>query len=531
MPLGKSRSASHSAGSGFGARAVHGHIMGHEIELKFLIAEEAVEAVLAQLPGQAAVRWLDAVYYDTVDYALRRAGLALRVRDGEGGRRQTLKSASAGGVFTRGEWEAPVEGPEPDLRLLIDTPAARVLNGDPLVPVFTARVERLVWLVEHGGATIEAALDRGVLTAGDRGAGVCELELELKAGPPAALFDLARDLAAHAPLRLSLVSKAERGYALALDDGDQRRPGVDRDGLVLDPDMTAGQALQALGRSALARLCADGEGLRERQDSEGLHRLRVAARRFRALLSVFRSLADDEAALRVRAELKWLAGALGPARDLDVFIAEVWRPAATTSPPVGSDDGQALAAFGQALIDAQVEAYARAMAALDSARYRALTLETAAWLEAGSWLTAHDVAKVRDGSATALARKALDKRRRTILKRGKHLAALDPAARHAVRIRGKVLRYAAEDLAPLFPDHPRRAARFIEAVKALQDALGALNDLIARDALARAVARASDDARAAVVAGQLATPAGAEGRRMPAAVEAYDAFARAKPFW
>ena len=509
--------------------------MGHEIELKFLITEEAVEAVLARLPGPTAVRQLDAVYYDTGDHALRRAGLSLRLRDGEGGRMQTLKSDSAGGVFTRGEWESPVEGSEPDLRLLDDTPAARVLDGAPLGPVFAARVERLVWLVEQDGATIEAALDRGVVTAGDRRVEVCELELELKAGPPAALFDLARELSAHAPLRLSLVSKAERGYALALDDGDRRRPGTARDGLALDPDMTAGQALQALGRSALSRLCADGEGLRQRQDSEGLHRVRVAARRFRALLSVFNNLADDEAALGVRAELKWLAGALGPARDLDVFIDQVWRPAATTSPPVGSDDApphtEALAVFGKALVDAQLQAYDRAMAALDSARYCALTLEAAAWLEAGSWLTAPDLAKVRDGAATALARKALDKRRRTILKRGKHLAALDPAVRHAVRIKGKVLRYAAEDLAPLFPEHPKRAARFIAAVKALQDTLGALNDLIARDALAKAVALASDDAGAAVGAGQLTAPAEAESLLMPAAVEAFHAFARAKPFW
>ena len=497
--------------------------MGHEIELKFLIPEEAVEAILARFPGQPAVRQLDAVYYDTVDHALGRRGFGLRIRDGEGGRKQTLKSASAGGVFTRGEWESRVEGPEPDRRLLDDTPAARVLNGAPLGPVFAVRVERLIWLVEQGDATIEAALDRGVLTAGDRRAEVCELELELKAGPPAALFDLARDLAAHAPLRLSLVSKAERGYALALDDGDQNRPGIARDGPALDPDMTAGQALQALGRSALARLCADGEGLRERQDSEGLHRLRVAARRFRALFPVFRSLADDEAAHGVQAGLKWLAGALGPARDLDVFIDQV-----------GSDDArahtEALAAFSKALVDARSEAYDRAMAALDSARYRALTLEAAAWLEAGSWLTAHDRAKVRDGAATALARKALDKRRRTILKRGKHLAALDPAARHAVRIKSKVLRYAAEDLAPLFPEHPRRAARFIEAVKALQDTLGALNDLIARAALARAVVLASDDARVAVGAGQLTAP-GSESRLMPAALEAFDVFAGARPFW
>ena len=509
--------------------------MGHEIELKFLIADEAVEAVLSRLQGQAAVRQLDAVYYDTADHALRRAGFGLRIRDGEGGRKQTLKSASAGGVFTRGEWESPVEGLEPDRRLLAETPAAHLLNGDTLVPVFSTQVERQVRLIQHGGATIEAALDRGTLTSGARHATVCELELELKSGPPAALFALARDLAAHAPLRLSLVSKAERGYALALDGREQRRLGVDRDGFVLHSDLTAGQALQALGQSALARLCADGESLRERPSPEAVHRLRVAARRFRALLSAFKTLTDDTAARRLREELKWLAGALGPARDLDVFIDEVWRPAATTPPSVEHGDAeghaQALVAFGRALLDAQVTAYGRALAALDSDRYRALTLEAAAWLEAGPWLTAPGLAKARDGEAVALARKALTKRRQAILKRGEDLANLDPATRHALRIKGKVLRYAAEDLEPLFPDHPKRARRFIEAVKTLQDTLGALNDLIARDALAKAVVLDSDDAEAAFAAGQLTAPAEAEGLLMPAAVAAFDRFAEAKPFW
>ena len=60
---------------------------------------------LAQLKGEGAVRQLDATYFDTPGHTLRKAGFGLRVRDGEGGRKQTLKSASAGGVFARGEWE------------------------------------------------------------------------------------------------------------------------------------------------------------------------------------------------------------------------------------------------------------------------------------------------------------------------------------------------------------------------------------------------------------------------------------------
>jgi triphosphatase len=88
--------------------------MDHEIELKFLIAPESSNVILARLEGREAVRQLDATYFDTAGHALRKAGFGLRIRDGENGRKQTLKSASSGGVFARGEWESAVEGPEPD---------------------------------------------------------------------------------------------------------------------------------------------------------------------------------------------------------------------------------------------------------------------------------------------------------------------------------------------------------------------------------------------------------------------------------
>jgi inorganic triphosphatase YgiF len=502
--------------------------MDHEIELKFLIAPQSADEILSRLDGREAVKQLDATYFDTADHALRRAGFGLRIRDGEGGRKQTLKSASAGGVFARGEWESAVVGPEPDRDLLSRTPAHKVINGDALTPVFATQVRRVTRMIERDGATIEAALDRGELLAGDDRAGVCELELELKAGAPRVLFDLARDLAVHAPLRLSLVSKAERGYALALGDADSPRADPP-----LDPEATTEQALQALGRAALDRLCAAAEALRTLPGPEKVHKLRVAARRFRALLSVFKPLAKDPAAAHVKAELKWIADALGAARELDVFVAEVWRPAAETQADAPAEDEvRALAAFGKALLSAQTTAYAQAGEAVDSTRFRALTLEAAAWLEAGAWTTDRRLEKIRDGSAAAFAAEALDKRRRKIRKDGKDLASLSPDDRHHLRLRGKTLRYAAEDLATLFPDHPKRADRFIKTTRTLQDSLGALNDLAAREALAREVALSSGEPEAAFAAGRLTAGAPErEAELLGAAQAAHDAFVEAKSFW
>ena len=496
-------------------------MMDREIELKFLIAPEAADEILSHLQGDGAIRQLDATYFDTADHALRRAGFGLRVRDGEGGRKQTLKSASAGGVFARGEWETAIAGPGPDDAALAATPAAGLLDGQALTPVFTTRVERVVRMIRQGDSLIEAVVDRGELIAQGRSAAVCELELELKSGPPSALFDLARQLADRVPLRLSLVSKAERGYGLVapVEAGSPRRTVA-----ALSPGMTVEQALQAIGREDLSHLCAAVEALRERPGPEGVHQLRVAIRRLRALLKPFKALAGDPEARALDAALDALAAELDAARELDVFIAEIWRPASE------ADASPSMAAFGRALLAAQARAYLRMESALEGPAARALLLEAAAWLEAGPWSSDPALAVLRKGSAAAFASALLDHRLHVVLKRSASLETMDPAARHRLRLKAKVLRYAVEDLGGLFPDHPKRVKRLLEGVRALQDALGALNDQARAGVLAQEVALAHGDAGAAFAAGQLTAALPDQAARdLRAALKAVDALAGAEP--
>lgn len=169
---------------------------------------------------------------------------------------------------------------------------------------------------------------------------------------------------------------------------------------------------------------------------------------------------------------------------------------------------------------------------MDSARFRALAIDAAAWLEAGAWTTQKGLEKVRAKPAVDFAAEALDKRRQAIRRDGRDLAALSPEDRHHLRIRGKKLRYAVEDLGGLFPDHPKRLARFAEVTKDLQDALGLLNDQAGREALARDVALACEDPEAAFAAGRL-TAGGAEreAELLADAQGAYVSFAEAKRFW
>lgn len=493
--------------------------MDREIELKFLIPPEAAQDVLAQLQGEGAVRQLDATYFDTPGHTLRKAGFGLRVRDGEGGRKQTLKSASAGGVFSRGEWEERIAGPDPDRDALSRTPAAAMLAGKALAPVFSARVQRTVRLVEIGGATIEAALDQGQLLAGGRQAAVCELELELKSGPASALFDLARDIARHTPLRLSLISKAERGYGLAAGD---EAPSPRRQGLALDPHATVGEALQTLGQADLAHLCAALESLRDRPEPQGVHQARVATRRLRALLKIFKPLAADPAARLLDEGLHGLAAEFDMARDLDVFIGEVWEKTGDGARFAGRED------FERALSAARANAYLRMEAAVASARTREVLLEAAAWLETGDWSRDPALANLRDSRADAFAAEVLDHRLKQVRKRAKAFEALDAHDRHQLRLKGKTLRYAAEDLAPLFPDHPKRVASFLEASRAVQDTLGALNDRSVRETLVETVTQ-GDEAQARDVS-RIAL-ADDETDLVRAARKALDTLLDAKAFW
>jgi triphosphatase len=494
-----------------------------EIELKFLLDQAAVDAVLAALPAVEAptVKSLVATYYDTADQSLSKAGFGLRVRRSGKVRTQTLKSA-AGADGGRDEWEWLVKTDTPDLALLLDTPAP-VTAETMLEPQFTVRSKRTIRLVEEAGAWIELVVDDAEVSAGDRSEAFLELELELKSGPAEALFSLARRLREVAPLRTSFVTKAERGYRLAA--GGVRRPGRRDVGLGASP--TTAEAFQAIAAAGLAHMCASAESLRQTPGPEGVHQLRVAARRLRAALKVFKDVVAGPEVDRLKGELKWIAREMDDARNIDVFIADVWRPAARDQHELPG-----MAEFGRALLTAQTVAYVRAGVAIEDRRFQAATLDLLAWIMAGDWLKTEATAEARDEPAAAFAARVLGRHRKKILKRGKDLAALDAETRHGLRIRAKVLRYASEDLGPLEGDHPRRAERFAEALKDMQDALGVLNDLAFSDDLAHRIAVEAGSADAAWAAGRLAGGSARDEKKLlKQAQKAFDAFAATKPFW
>ncbi|WP_374469519.1 CHAD domain-containing protein [Phenylobacterium sp.] len=489
----------------------------HEIELKFLCAAEDLAAVLAAAPaGEDETRELASTYFDTPDLKLQKQGVSLRVRESKGRRVQTLKR---GAGLTREEHEVPVEGDRPDPTV---GPLKDILpNGEAvaLSPAFDVRVTRRQRLVRYRDAEIELALDEGEVRGGDRTAPISEVELELKSGRPEALFELARELGAAAPLYLSFDSKSARGQALVAGAPLQARR---KERVELARGVTAAEAFQATARNALGQIAANAAVLREGPQPEAVHQLRVAARRLRSAIATFGPLLDELGAEAVKDELRWLAQACDAARNLDVLAERIAEAAAALpAAPAGLD------ALVHAVETARAEASAQAAEAARSERFRRLMIDATAWIETGAWLSDDAGRDVREQKATAFAAAALDRRRRKLRKLARDLEKASDEARHDARIEAKKLRYAAETFASLFPEKP--TTRFIGRLKDLQEELGALNDAATAEPL---LASMELPPEAAFAAGELTGLQAAEKPgRIHKAVRAFEKLDETPRFW
>ena len=231
----------------------------------------------------------------------------------------------------------------------------------------------------------------------------------------------------------------------------------------------------------------------------------------------------------IKAELKWLTGELDAARNLDVLLHGDYRAAVAQKA-----DAEGLKGLGARLRGARRMAYARAAArggerALPPPAARPADLDRDRALDRRRERPPH----ARERPIRRFAADELEQRRRKIARRGRRLRELDPHARHKLRIEAKKLRYAADVFAGLF-GRAKRARAFIEALKAVQDTLGELNDIVVGERLAHEAAaspgRAETDS--AFVAGRIT---GAQTARIgpltDRAEAALKAFADAKAFW
>jgi triphosphatase len=414
-------------------------------------------------------------YYDTPGSALKQRGLTLRVRDQGGHFLQTVKEGdlASGDLLSRGEWEdAVVESrPHPDAarsgRRLPEGAAAH------LRPFFVTEVTRTIFAVEPvPGTAIEAAVDEGEIraVAKDRAEPISEVELELKGGDAAALYDLAAQLLEVAPLRIETRSKSERGYRLA-ECADAAPAAVHAEPVILDPEMTVEAALQQIGRSCLAQLLRNEPAVLSAQP-EGVHQMRVAVRRLRSAISSLKKFLPQEDVQWVTEELHWLGGALGPARNLDVFAAELVPPART-----GLRDEPGWDDLAATLDRLRATAYDQIRKAILSQRYTASMLHLLRWFEASGWRrhSASDEPDPMTSPINGIVPDVLDRRRRKVKQRGRRFGRLAPRERHKLRIAVKKLRYTVELFGGLFDNG--ESDRFVTRLKRLQGDLGYANDV------------------------------------------------------
>lgn len=402
-------------------------------------------------------------YFDTPDGALHGGGATLRLREGEARSEQTFKStARDGNSLRRGEWSVPATDAAPDPAAF--PPAAReaiaALLGDAQAqPLAVTRIARTTCRLRFGTSTIEAAFDCGTVEAGDRSEPVSELELELIEGEAADLFALAQRLPLGPELAWSVESKGERGLALALD---LPFAAVRSSEVPLAPGMTVAEGFRAIAWNCLAQLLGNYREVIASGDADAVHQSRVAIRRLRAAFSLFgETVADAESAV-FRAEWKAVASGLGPARDLHVLTRRVEEAAAATDADAGELIHRLRGQRAAATRDAQTM--------LAGAAFQRLLARFAEWLERSMPDPAEPL--------PAFAGQALGRRRRRLVK-GKPLDTLPDEDLHALRIRGKKLRYAAEFFAGLCPGEAARKQRraFVKALGRMQDSLGDVQDL------------------------------------------------------
>jgi inorganic triphosphatase YgiF len=483
--------------------------MPTEVELKLEVTSEAAEAIEKSkvLEGKPKTISQRAIYFDTPDLDLSKAGMSLRIRNDGETRVQTVKASGGrtAGLFARSEWERKVEGDTPVLDET--TPIRSMIGGaaDEIVPIFHVEIERRAWTLREGEASIEVVIDRGTVVAGDRASPIIEIELELKSGEPAALFALARRLDAIAPVRLGVLAKSERGYRLS----KAHAPAVKAGRVTLSNDMTAADAFRTVVHACIRHFRLNEALLAQSRDADALHQARVALRRLRSAFSIFKPIPGGSEVGRLQWELRCLASELGKARNLDVLLER-------TEPGDLRDR----------IATTRETSYDRVVEALADPRARTLMLDLAQWTSTGDWLGVHESGGARIRPVREFASRALDRLRRKVKKDGRSLAHADDEAGHDVRKDAKKLRYASEFFRSLFEREAerRRYKKFIAALEELQEQLGALNDLVTAPHVLSELGLASEP-------GAASQSAGRKSALSEAAAEAYEDLVDKKRFW
>ncbi|HWI46266.1 MAG TPA: CHAD domain-containing protein [Rubrobacter sp.] len=463
------------------------------------LKEHPSAAEVAVVPGGA--RELNDVYYDTEDWRFYRAGYRMRVRrDGESAQ-ATMKAldSAEGALRRRREISEPIDGIKSPKGLSgpVGERVRRLAGTADLRPLFEVRTRRRTFvlrtetpssgeIVEDGSGNIrqqnseqdaivaEIALDESEIFA--NGGGSTHLSrVEVEVGSDAHIHDGVGDfvevLKESLKLRPTLISKFRTGLSVS---GLSPEVAPDLGPTKIDATLSAGQVAFAILRRHFGEMLAHEPGVRLGEDPEELHDMRVATRRLRAALKLYSDVLPKRAE-RYERDLRWVAGALGEVRDLDVHLEGLSEEA--------SSDGEVLEEIAALLRERRVQARRGMLEALDSNRYERLIASFSATLRRGRSPSPTD-------PILEAAPHLLRERYKKVRKSANRLSEDSPPEHyHDLRKKGKRLRYALE---PLQEIYGKQAKKMVKLLKKTQDDLGDHQDLIVASGLMEELGVAGD---------------------------------------
>ncbi|WP_106192893.1 CYTH and CHAD domain-containing protein [Umezawaea tangerina] len=469
----------------------------HETERKYEAPAGSDLPPLDGFPGVAAEAGperieLEAVYYDTADLRLARGGVTLRRRTGGEDEGWHLKLPV--GEDTREEVRLPLGKARKPPKELVNLVQVHV-RGTDLAPVARIRTTRERWQLvdEHGGLLIEVVEDLVSAQVVDDDSAADswrEIEVELGERGDRKLLDVVERRLFDAGMRRS--TSSAKLTRLLSDRLEPASPGP-RTGR----KATAGDVVLAyLHEHAEALKHHDPAVRRDRDDA--VHQMRVSTRRLRSALQAYGKVVDRESTRELTDELRWLAGVLGEARDLEVLHRRFTHAVAELDPDLVL--GPVQARLTRHFAPLETAALKSSVDTLTSPRYFAL-------LDAvDALLTAPPLTPLAAKKATDVLPKLVAKAYRRLAGHAAEVLATRPGAErdvalHESRKAAKRLRYTTEATVPVFG---KRAKAYRKRVKGVQTLLGEHQDsVVARPALRELAVQAQLDGENAFAFGVL----------------------------
>jgi CHAD domain-containing protein len=395
---------------------------------------------------------LESAYYDTSDHDLQSHGIVLRRRDGDDDTGWQLKVPAAEGRI--------------EIRTsLTDAPPAELTEmltglrlGKELVNVATIRTVRTRYRIhepERESMSAEVADDEVHASVDHTLLAWREIEVEYGADAKPLVRRLAKRLGKAGARRSQYPSKLAHVLPAA-ETGKIKNPALS--GLT---EYIGGQ-IDAIFDGDMA--------LRRGQDP--IHDTRVAIRRLRSTIRVFKKLLARSEAEHLDEELKWFAGLLGEVRDRQVQrrrfreVLDEWPPERVLGPVANRINSD--------LQSEQLRARKAVADAMDSARYLDILVTLQRWRRQIAVSTTPTTDKLHKRALRA--EKKADRRLAAAVESG------EDAMLHRARKAAKRARYAAELRTPLDSSSKRTAKHY----KRIQRVLGDHQDsVVASDVLHR----------------------------------------------